>query len=289
MALDSSWFSDVFEDAPSAFSLKVTSKLHEEQSPFQKIEVYQTRGWGRMLAIDGIIMLTERENFLYHEMLAHPALYAHPQPRRVLIIGGGDCGTLHEVLKHPGVERVVQCDIDEAVTRAAVQFFPALTESNADARAELVFEDGVKYVEDSADGSWDLVIVDSTDPFGPSTGLFAEPFLRQVVRVLAADGLYVQQSESPMFQLEDCIVPMHRNLRAAGFAEATELHFPQPVYQSGWWSAAFAAKRAGGTHAFDAARESAQPFVTDYYNADIHRAALAQPNFVRRALAAVWG
>lgn len=286
MTLDTSWFSDVFADAPSAFSLKVTRKLHEEQSPFQKIEVWETEGWGRMLAIDGIIMLTERENFLYHEMLAHPALYAHPAPERVLIIGGGDCGTLREVLKHKGIQRVVQCDIDEAVTRAAVQFFPVLTEANADPRAELVFEDGVKYVADSADGAWDLILVDSTDPFGPSTGLFSEPFLREVVRALAADGLYVQQSESPIFQLEDCILPMHRNLRAAGFAEATELHFPQPVYQSGWWSAAFAARQPGALARRDDARA---PVECDYYNADMHRAALAQPQFVRRALATVWG
>lgn len=286
MTLDATWFSDVYAGAPSAFSLKVTRKLHEEQSPFQKVEVYETEGWGRMLAIDGIIMLTERENFLYHEMLAHPALYAHPAPKRVLIIGGGDCGTLREVLKHPGVERVVQCDIDEAVTRAAVLYFPVLTEANADPRAELVFADGVQYVQEAAAASWDVVIVDSTDPFGPSTGLFSAPFLREVVRALAADGLYVQQSESPIYQLDECLLPMHRNLRAAGFAEATELHFPQPVYQSGWWSAAFAARQPGALARRDATRA---PVACDYYNADMHRAALAQPEFVRRALATVWG
>ncbi len=289
MTLDSTWFSDVFAPAPSAFSLKVTTKLFEEQSPFQKVEVYETEGWGRMMAIDGIIMLTERENFIYHEMLAHPALFTHPAPKRVLIIGGGDCGTLREVLKHPGVERVVQCDIDAAVTRAAVKFFPVLTESNADPRAELIFRDGVQYVKDAPTGYWDVIIVDSTDPFGPSTGLFSEPFLRDALRALADDGLYLQQSESPIYQLESCIVPMHRNLKAAGFTEATELHFPQPVYQSGWWSAAFAAKRAGALIAFDAARAEGKPFATDYYNAEVHRAALAQPEFVRRALATVWG
>ena len=119
MTLDNEWFSEIDESQGSAFSLKVKEKLHELQSPFQRVEVYATESFGNLMVIDGFIMLSDRDNFIYHEMLAHPALFTHPDPRRVLIIGGGDCGTLREVLKHSNVDEVTQVDIDEAVTAAA--------------------------------------------------------------------------------------------------------------------------------------------------------------------------
>src|SRR5690606_41846621 len=117
MALDESWFTEPMESEGTAFSLKITRKLHEERSPFQLIEVYETTHWGRLLLLDGAVMLTQRDNFTYHEMMAHPVLFTHPNPRDVLIIGGGDCGMLREVLKHDSVQRAVQVDIDERVTR----------------------------------------------------------------------------------------------------------------------------------------------------------------------------
>ena len=138
------WFQELCPEAGSALRLQVTEPLHAEQSHYQKIEVYQTTHWGRRLVIDGLIMLTQRDNFLYHEMLAHPALFSHPAPRQVAIIGGGDCGTLLEVAKHPEVERIVQIDIDERVTRVAEQFFPELCAANQDPRVELLFLDGTQ-------------------------------------------------------------------------------------------------------------------------------------------------
>ncbi|MDQ2694125.1 MAG: polyamine aminopropyltransferase, partial [Pseudomonadota bacterium] len=207
MALDNTWFTEANPQDGLAFSLKITHKLWEERSPWQHVEVYATETFGNLLVIDGYIMLTERDNFLYHEMVAHPALFTHPAPRRVLIIGGGDCGTLREVLKHPEVQEATQVDIDEAVTRAAVQFFPALCAANADPRARLRFADGIQWVKDAPAGRYDVIIVDSTDPVGPAEGLFGEAFFRDCQRALGADGLLAQQSESPLLDLDSFLRP----------------------------------------------------------------------------------
>ena len=284
VTLDHHWFSEIHPATGSAFSLKLQGKLHEAQSPWQRVAVYATEAFGNLMVIDGYIMLTTRDNFLYHEMMVHPALFTHPDPKRVLIVGGGDCGTLREVLKHPGVEGATQVDIDEDVTRASERYFPELCESNDDPRARLCFDDGLAWVRNAAPGSYDVIIIDSTDPVGPAEGLFAEPFLRDCHRALAPDGLLAQQSESPLFHLDTILLPLHRGLRAAGFADAHALHFPQCVYPSGWWTVTLA-RKTGRVADFREAAAIAKPFATEYYNAEIHRAALAVPEFIRRALA----
>ena len=285
MTLDESWFSEASENLGTAFSLKLTDnrKLHEEQSDFQKIEVFDTTTFGRLMVIDDFIMLSDRDNFIYHEMMSHPALFAHPAPKRVLIIGGGDCGTLREVLKHPDIELAQQVDIDERVTRVSEQFFPQLCESNADPRAELHFDDGIKWVRDAADGFYDVIIVDSTDPVGPGEVLFTEDFYNNAFRALNQGGLIVQQSESPLFHTETIIKPMYDKLKAAGFADRQTLHFPQCVYPSGWWTCTLACKDQKIPHLREQSVEN-RPFITHYYNQDVHRAAAAAPEFFRQAL-----
>jgi spermidine synthase len=279
---DKQWFTEVADVAGSAFSLRFRRKLHEERSAFQTIAVYETEEFGNLMVIDGFTMLSSRENFLYHEMLAHPVLLTHPAPRRVAIIGGGDCGTLREVLKHDGVETATQIDIDERVTRVAEQFFPELTACSQDPRAKLLFDDGIKWIDDAAAGSLDVIIIDSTDPVGPAEGLFTTNFYRNCHRALADDGLLVQQSESPLYHL-DIIAAMHEDLQSAGFAAVQPLFFPQTIYPSGWWSATMAGKQAPMP---DFRRTDADALPDNrYYNAAIHAAALAQPEFVRRRLA----
>lgn len=290
MALeDDKWLIETCEESGSAFALELgpNGRLHHERSDYQTIEVYDTVWFGRALVIDGYLMISERDNFLYHEMLAHPALFSHPAPRRVLIVGGGDCGTLREVLKHPGVEQAAQVDIDERVTRVAEEFFPALSASNHDARCQLAFADGIQWVRDTPDGSLDVILVDSTDPIGPAEGLFKEEFYRECHRALAPGGVIAQQSESPLAHLAGIIAPMHRHMGAAGFGSPVTLHFPQPIYPTGWWTATLAC--ADGELPF--AREADAQAVntesgiyTEYYTAEIHRAAQAQPAFVQRAL-----
>lgn len=286
MTLDENWITEICEEGGSAFSLKGATKVFDEQSAFQRVEVYATETYGKLMMIDGFTMLSSRDNFLYHEMMAHPVLFAHPAPRRIAIIGGGDCGTLHEVLKHPEVEKVTQIDIDETVTRAAQIHFPELCESNDDPRAELLFTDGIQWMKDAAPGSLDIIIVDSTDPIGPGEVLFTPEFYAACLRALARGGLIVQQSESPLIHME-ILERLHRNLRSTGFSEAQTLFFPQPIYPTGWWSATLGGKH-GDLGNFRARDAAARPFKTRYYTPEIHRAAFAQPEFFRQARAAWW-
>ncbi|MCG6965932.1 MAG: polyamine aminopropyltransferase [Chromatiaceae bacterium] len=281
MSLDDEWITEICEDGGSAFALKGQGKLFEQQSAFQKVEVFETETYGRLMLIDGCTMVSTRDNFLYHEMMSHPVLFSHRAPRRVAIIGGGDCGTLREVLKHPEVEKAIQIDIDEVVTRAAELHFPELCESNGDPRAELMFIDGIQWMKDVSPGLLDVIIVDSTDPKGPGEVLFSPEFYSACHRALDEGGLIVQQSESPLIHMA-ILERMYRSLQAARFADARTLFFPQPIYPTGWWSATIGAKntRLGDFRESDVATKA---FETLYYNAQIHRAAFAEPEFFRKA------
>lgn len=276
------WFVEVGQREGVAFGLKIAERLHAEQSEFQHIEIYQTERFGRLMVIDGCVMLTDRDNFVYHEMIVHPALVGHAGPREVVVVGGGDCGSLREVLRHDGVVRATQVEIDERVTRLAEHYFPQLCERNKDPRAELIFGDGIRWMAEAPDQSVDVVIVDSTDPVGPAEGLFNRAFYRQVRRVLRPDGLLVQQSESPLLNLS-LLQEMHAAMRDAGFADSRLLHFPQPVYPSGWWSASLAAP-TGRVPVQPRSAVAAEAVTGRYYSASTHTAAFALPPFVETAL-----
>ena len=278
----SDWFTEKHEASGSSIGYRVAEKLADEQTPFQHIEVYRTTDWGNLMVIDGCTMLTSRDNFLYHEMMTHPALYTHATPRNVVIIGGGDCGTLREVLRHPEVESVAQIDIDERVTHLAEKYFPELCESNGDPRAKLLFDDGIKYMAEAEPDSLDLIIVDSTDPVGPAEGLFNAAFYASCQKALRHGGILVQQSESPLAHIE-LIKSMRSAMRTSGFATVKTLTFPQPCYPTGWWSCTMARKGAD-LSGFRERGAISKGFPTRYYNADTHRAALAQPEFMREAL-----
>src|SRR4030067_530997 len=144
MTLDKNWYTEKWAGQGSAISLKIAKKVHDEQSQYQRIEIYETETFGTLMTLDGLVMVTDRDNFVYHEMMTHPALFNHPNPKRVLIIGGGDCGTLREVLRHSEVDLAEQVELDERVTRVAEMFFPELCEMNSDPRARLHFTDGIQ-------------------------------------------------------------------------------------------------------------------------------------------------
>ncbi len=281
-ALDQNWFTEAHEGSGSAISYRIKQKLHAEQTPFQKIEIYETTDWGNLMVIDGCVMLTTRDNFLYHEMMSHPALYHHTAPKRVVIIGGGDCGTLREVLKHREVESAIQCDIDERVTRLSEKYFPELCDSNSDPRAKLMFDDGLKLMAELEPESIDVVIVDSTDPVGPAEGLFGAKFYQSCFKALRNGGILVQQSESPVAHLE-LIRDMRTYMKAAGFQAVKTLPFPQPCYPTGWWSCTMARKGIDLTD-FRERGAATKQFATRYYNVDVHRGALATPEFMREGL-----
>jgi len=248
MSQQPSWFTEAHQASGSSIGYRVEKLLHAEKTPFQTIEIYQTTDWGNLMVIDGCVMLTSRDNFLYHEMMTHPALFTHARAKRVVIIGGGDCGTLREVLKHEEVESAVQVEIDERVTRLAEEYFPELCDANHDPRAQLLFIDGIKYMAEAEPESLDLIIVDSTDPVGPAEGLFNAAFYASCHKALRHGGILVQQSESPIAHLE-LIKSMRSAMRTAGFAAVKTLPFPQPCYppwraRAATWPASASAVRS---------------------------------------------
>jgi spermidine synthase len=279
MPLDKNWYTEEWAGQGSAISLKIKSKVHDEQSTYQRIEIYETETFGTLMTLDGLVMVTDRDNFVYHEMMSHPALFTHPDPKQVLVIGGGDCGTLHEVLKHKTVTLAEQVELDERVTRVSEKFFPELCESNNDPRAKLHFADGIKWVADAKPETYDVIIIDSTDPVGPAAGLFSEAFYKNCFRALRPRGIVVGQSESPLFHAE-LILSVQKSFKAAGFRDVATLFFPQCTYPSGWWSATMAGKDMALAN-FRTQDVAAKAFATRYYNRDIHAAALASPEFLR--------
>lgn len=263
------WFVEVAPERRCSIGLEIRRILHHERSSYQDIVVYETADHGRLLVLDGCIMLTERDEFVYHEMLAHPALMSHTAPARVVIVGGGDGGTLREVARHTAVDSIVQVEIDERVSAVARAHLPALASAFDDPRVRLVFADAVAWMRAAPQASADVILIDSTDPVGPAAGLFATEFLDDCRRVLAPDGILAMQSESPILYPE-LVRLVHRHLAEAGFAGRALLPFSQPTYPSGTWSVSLAR-----THGSPVRRRAAPGLPTRYYSPEHHDALLA--------------
>lgn len=276
------WFTEQCDKTGSAMSLRINHKIVEKQSPYQKIEIYDTTDFGHLMVIDGCTMVSTRENFLYHEMMSHPAMLTHHNPKNIVIIGGGDCGTLKEVLKHTCVASVHQVDIDKIVTDMALKYFPELCESNDDPRAHILFEDGIQFMRDASAESIDVIIVDSTDPIGPGEGLFNHAFYQSCLAALRPDGILVQQSESPILH-QPLMKAMRDAMLDVGFSSVQTIPFPQPIYPSGLWSCTLAKKNGefGDFRHQDAAEMSNQ---CEYYSPVIHQSAMRLPNFLKKVL-----
>lgn len=279
-SFDGTWY--VEKDCESSLlGLRVSELLHEEASEFQKITIYDTPFFGRVLALDGILNLTERDEFAYHEMLVHVPLCQLREPRSVLIVGGGDCGALREVLKHPQVRRVVLCELDERVTRVCAEHFDWVDPALADSRTVAVFDDGVRYVEKQR-AAFDLVVLDSTDPSGAALGLFTRDFYGKVGRALRPGGIMTAQAESPHWDAA-MIVAMREELRAA-FRQTTGYLCCIPTYPSGCWHLAWAANDRAPDAYFDGPRAASLESSCLYYNPAVHHAAFALPAFARRII-----
>ena len=277
--LQGEWY---YEEHAGAIRLgmRVRSRLHTEVTPYQKIDVYDTEFFGRLLTLDDLVMLTERDEFVYHEMLVHVPLCSLQSPKSVLIIGGGDTGCVREALKHPSVERIVQCEIDERVTELSRQFFAWPEEVLANPRAEFVFADGVEYIHNHP-GEFDLIIIDSTDPIGPAVGLFREEFYRACARALKPGGVLTAQTESPHWDA-DVVGAIQAEMRKA-FEHVALYCGWIPTYPSGMWTWSYCSNARPWDAYLDLPR--AQEIARDamYYNPEIHRAAFVLPNFARRA------
>nr|VFK58390.1 MAG: spermidine synthase [Candidatus Kentron sp. TUN]VFK61767.1 MAG: spermidine synthase [Candidatus Kentron sp. TUN]VFK67314.1 MAG: spermidine synthase [Candidatus Kentron sp. TUN] len=272
------WFTE-FNKEGAGLTLKVSRVIYSAVSDFQRIDVIETEEFGKALVLYGSIMITEKDEFVYHEMISHIALTVHPTPSRVLIIGGGDGGALREVLKHQRVETATVVEIDPLVVDACKRFFPSVTIGFDDPRAELIHDDGARFVANTLD-KFDLVISDSSDPVGPAEVLFQQPFYQDVFNVLDDNGIFVAQSESPLFHASN-VRKIYKNLRAV-FPTVMMYLAHIPTYPSALWSFAFCSKRYHPLDDFQP--ESAKISGLHYYNADIHRGAFALPNYVKALL-----
>lgn len=257
-------------------------QLFSGKSEFQKVEIFETEGFGRMLLLDGIVMLSERDEFVYHEMISHVPLFVHPEVKRVLVIGGGDGGTAREVIRHQSVEHCRMVEIDRMVVESCQKFIPRTAAAMDDPRVEVTVGDGAGFVSET-DETYDLVLVDSTDPIGPSLPLFGEDFYQNVNRILSPQGIVVAQGESAYYYREhqEAIARIQSRI----FKNVYVYNYSNMNYLTGFWSFVMGCKSDLCPLAdFDPSRVSASGLTFKYYNPDIHRAAFALPEFQRQAL-----
>ncbi len=273
------WYTEKHSDNVG-ITMKISKTLYSGESEFQKLEILETLEYGRMMLLDGLVMVTERDEFVYHDMIVHPALFTHPAAKKVLVIGGGDGGSIREIVKHPGVELAVLCEIDGLVIDKAIEFLPSMACAidGSNPRVKLHVDDGLAYIRDHQN-EFDVILVDSTDPIGPAVGLFEEDFYRLVFSALKEDGIMVAQSESPFYHA-DIQKSMYQNLRSV-FPIVEMYQAFIPTYPSGLWSFAFASKKYHPVNDFDRARAAGRDFHTRYYNEDLHLGAFMLPTFAR--------
>ncbi len=261
--------------------LHCSQVLESRQSEHQHVAVYQTEQYGRLLALDDMVMTTEADEFVYHEMLCHPALAVADRPRHVLIVGGGDGGAVREVLKHPAVERVVLAELDGDVVDVCRRHLPSIAGRLDDPRVEIRVGDGVAYMADAADASFDVILVDAPDPIGPAEGLFGERFYAQAARVLSPRGVLAAQTECP-FLHGPLITRVQQALRQ--HFSAVGLYWAViPTYPGAMWTFSIAS-RDGGAVLNEPASSIRVP--GRYWSPEVHRAAFALPPFVQALVGA---
>lgn len=259
-------------------SFKVTEKVFDEQTPYQKLEVYKTNKWGHLMVLDGVFQNTEVDEFAYHEMQAHVPLFAHPHPEHVLIIGGGDGGVAREALRHKSVKHVTLVDIDARVSEAARRFFPRIAEGlREDPRLDLRHEDGAKFVANpELDGRFDVIVVDSSDPVGPNQALFRKEFYVRLHQLLKPQGLVVTQGEN--FWLHPHVIKSTTELSATVFDHVDYYWFSIPVYPCGIIGCVTMVK-GKELDITKPCRADTDNMPLLYYTPQIHTAAFAKPAF----------
>ncbi len=280
------WFTERNENI--ALSLKHSGeRLYYYKSPYQKIEIYQTEAFGKIMVLDGNIVCAEEDEYVYHEMIAHVPAFAHTNPSKVLVIGGGDGGTVRELVRHEHIEKIDLVEIDEHVIKAAQQFLPELANSLNDKRVHIHINDGVEFVDGCPAESYDIVIIDSDDPKGPGEGLFTEKFYREIYRILKSDGIMITQSESPRFnqQIFKDVFQCYRNIFGENNVHCYLMYLPS--FPSGMWSFSFSTKNHGGPFT-NPNKDRINKFCSynnlKYYSYDVHNASFVLPKFVQEML-----
>lgn len=284
------WFTD--KDENQALSLRYTGDiLFDERSEFQRVRILNSCAYGKMLAIDDMVMCTERDEFHYHEMITHPAAQAYQSVggnlKNVLVIGGGDGGTIRELFKYTSIDKVTMVEIDEAVVRASKLHLPTIAREFSNPKLNLIIGDGIKFATEAKPESYDLIVVDGSDPAGPAEGLFTKDFYTNCMKALKPNGMLVTQGESPMFHSQT-FIDLNKCLKTVfGQNQVHTMLFHATTYPSGMWGLQLAIK--GQYHPVkDFKAVPASQFASSqglkYYNEDIHTAAFTLPTFVRNML-----
>ncbi|AIF67837.1 spermidine synthase [Terribacillus saccharophilus] len=271
------WYTEKQTDS-FGITAKVKRSLHSEQTDFQKLDMLETEEWGNMLTLDGMVMTTERDEFVYHEMVAHVPLFTHPNPENVLIVGGGDGGVIREVLKHDKVKKATLVDIDGKVIEYSKKFLPSIAGKMDDPRADVRVGDGFMHIAES-ENAYDVIMVDSTEPVGPAVNLFTKGFYAGIAKALKEDGLFVAQTDNPWFKA-DLISQVFKDVKE--IFPVTELYTANiPTYPSGLWTFTMGSKVH---HPKEVKEEQFQPIETKYYTPELHKATFVLPKFVQDLL-----
>ncbi len=272
------------EITPSGFgiAIKAGKVLFSEQSDFQKVEVFETDSTlGRVLTLDDLMMTTEGDEYHYHEMIAHIPMMNHKNPESVLVIGGGDGGTVREVLKHKTVKRVVLCEIDGMVIDACKKYLPTISCELDNPKVEILVQDAIEYIKDKKN-EFDIILIDSTDPIGPGEGLFTEEFYTNIKNSLKKDGIMVAQSESPFAQ-KDSVKKMY-NLLKRVFPVCETYTSNIPTYPGGYWAWAFCSEDVKPLSYINEERCAEITKTCKIYNKEYHMARFALPNYLKELL-----
>ncbi len=253
---------------------KISQTLHTEKTDFQKLDILETNQFGKMLVLDGMVMTTDKDEFVYHEMITHIALNTHPKPKNVLVVGGGDGGAIREIIKHPSVEKAVLAEIDGRVIETSKQFLPQIASALNDSRVDIQVVDGIRYIHEHK-SEFDIIMVDSTEPVGPAVGLFEKGFYQGIYECLKDDGILVAQTESPWFN-QDLIRKVFKDIKS--IFPVTRLYTVSiPTYPSGLWSFTIGSKKYDP---LDIKEENIMELETQYYTKHIHKSVFSLPKFV---------
>lgn len=258
---------------------RVREVLHHSVSEFQQVDVVDTVALGRMLFLDGMVMTSERDEFIYHEMITHIPMLAHPEPKAVLVIGGGDGGTIREVLRHKSVERAVLCEIDGEVIDVCRKYLPSIAGQLDDPRVEIEVRDGAAYIAQHKN-TFDVILIDSTDPIGPGEKLFTQQFYRNVYEALTENGIMANQSESAMAVPEEC-TRINKLLKSV-FPVVVPYTACVPSYPGAQWTWSFCSKGVRPLDHINEAMAAELEKTCRYFNRDVHKAVFALPNYVKR-------
>lgn len=276
------WFTE--RHTPNVkFSIRVDRQLFTGQSEFQRIDVFESKEFGRFLTLDGYMMLTEKDEFIYHEMMVHVPMAVHPAAKSVLVIGAGDGGVLRELTRYSSVERIDLVEIDELVVEVCKKYLPQTACRLGDERVHIYYQDGLKFIR-QRENAYDLIIVDSTDPFGPGEGLFTKEFYGNCFKALKEDGIMVNQHESPFYD-EDAAAMQRAHKRIVESFPISKVYQAHiPTYPSGHWLFGFASKKYHPLKNLDETRWNMRGIPCRYYTTTLHKGAFYIPAYVEELL-----